>query len=329
MLTLKHKLEDSFYDLAIEDLGEFYPGPTLYHLSEGEGRPLFISVLLHGNEHSGFLAIQKLLHRYHIHKKELERPLLLFIGNPQAAAENKRMLSHQPDYNRIWDGDHPLAKEVLTYVHEHKALCCVDIHNNTGNNPFYSCINVIDDNALHLARFFADTLVYFTEPHEVLSLAMSKIMPSITIEAGRSGEREGIERLIKKLEILFTQDIFRGEINRSKITLLHTIARMRFEENTLFDFNFHTNGSVFSFLNRIDEFNFQELAVGTTLAKASSLDGFVVERSADRDPLHHFFKVEEGELRVAAPFIPAMITKNVENIHADCFGYIMESYPLD
>jgi hypothetical protein len=103
---------------------------------------------------------------------------------------------------------------------------------------------------------------------------------------------------------------------------------MSFDPQVTLDFSFQKGESQFSFLNRVDEFNFQVLESGTILAKANSLDGFIVERSDNKDSLHHFFEVSNGELKVAHSFIPAMITKNIENIHSDCFGYIMEPYKI-
>jgi hypothetical protein len=62
--------------------------------------PLFVSVLLHGNEDTGWRAIQTILrqHRATI----LPRPLLLFVGNIEAAKTNVRTLPQQEDYNRAW-----------------------------------------------------------------------------------------------------------------------------------------------------------------------------------------------------------------------------------
>jgi len=76
-----------------------------------------------------------------------------------------RNLPNQLDFNRIWSGGEAnssrVAKEIVVYAHQHDPLCCVDIHNNTGENPFYSCINRIDDRFFFLAFFFfKDCLLY-------------------------------------------------------------------------------------------------------------------------------------------------------------------------
>ena len=118
-------------------LGSLLPKPTLIHLPGKLTEPLFISVLLHGNEPTGFLAVQQLLKKY-LHR-ELPRSLALFFGNIDAAAQNARRLEHQPDYNRIWPGtelpaspETEMAAAVITTMRERRVFASIDVHNNTG-----------------------------------------------------------------------------------------------------------------------------------------------------------------------------------------------------
>ena len=110
-----------------------------------ERRPLFVSVLLHGNEDTGLAAAQEVLRR-HL-SRELHRSLLLFVGNVAAAAANVRTLPGQADYNRVWPGtptpDIPeahMARWVFDYAASRRPFASIDIHNNTGLNPHYACI---------------------------------------------------------------------------------------------------------------------------------------------------------------------------------------------
>lgn len=77
-------------------------GPTMFRLEGERDDTLFVSTLLHGNEPTGFLALQKLLKQFQ--DKKPPRNLLVFLGNIEAAKENVRHLESQPDYNRIWNG---------------------------------------------------------------------------------------------------------------------------------------------------------------------------------------------------------------------------------
>ena len=79
MFTELHAIPDGLLELPVERLHEMLDGPTLIHLPGRHERPLFVSVLLHGNEDTGWEAMRVLLRTYA--QKELPRALSLFIGN--------------------------------------------------------------------------------------------------------------------------------------------------------------------------------------------------------------------------------------------------------
>ena len=91
-------LPDGFLSADPQYLLDIFSGPALIHLKGEKSQPLFISTLLHGNEVTGFAALQEILKKY----KTLPRDLLIFIGNVEAASYNVRTLKHQRDFNRIW-----------------------------------------------------------------------------------------------------------------------------------------------------------------------------------------------------------------------------------
>ncbi len=78
------RVPPEFLDSSPERLIEVLPRPTLFDLKGRDPRPLFVSVLLHGDEETGLEAAQALLRR-HL-GKGLNRSLLLFVGNVEAAA---------------------------------------------------------------------------------------------------------------------------------------------------------------------------------------------------------------------------------------------------
>jgi len=55
------ELPPGFLETSVENLHEILPKPTLIHLKGESDRPIFICTLLHGNETTGFYALQKLL----------------------------------------------------------------------------------------------------------------------------------------------------------------------------------------------------------------------------------------------------------------------------
>ena len=193
MLNETDILPDGLLEAKTTDLHELLGAPTLIHLQGERKEPLFISTLLHGNETTGFYAIQRLLKEYQ--GKALPRSVSLFIGNVEAAAADQRRLDHQPDYNRIWPGSHhddcaekDMMKTVFNIMRKRKTFASIDIHNNTGYNPHYACVNILNPHCIQLAGMFGNTVVYFTSPKGVQSAAFSDFCPAVVLECGQSGE---------------------------------------------------------------------------------------------------------------------------------------------
>ena len=76
-------LPEGLLEISSKELHTILPEPTLIHLSGKQTAPLFVSVLLHGNEPTGFMAMQLLLKKYQ--DKQLPRSLSVFFGNVTAA----------------------------------------------------------------------------------------------------------------------------------------------------------------------------------------------------------------------------------------------------
>ena len=64
MLTVLDTLPAHFLDTPARELHRLLPGPTLIHLPGRRQPELFVSVLLHGNEDSGVVALQSVLRTY-------------------------------------------------------------------------------------------------------------------------------------------------------------------------------------------------------------------------------------------------------------------------
>jgi hypothetical protein len=192
-------------DLPACELWRQLRGPAFFSIAGRRPDPLFVSVLLHGNEDSGWQAIQSVLRRHR--GALLPRPLLLFVGNVAAARERLRSLPGQEDYNRAWPGtDQPetptarLLRAVFELVGARAPFASIDIHNNSGRNPHYACVSRLDERHLHLARLFSRTVVYFERPVGVQSAALAQLCPAVVAECGRAGEPAGIEHAAQLIE---------------------------------------------------------------------------------------------------------------------------------
>ncbi|MCK5480019.1 MAG: succinylglutamate desuccinylase/aspartoacylase family protein, partial [Gammaproteobacteria bacterium] len=193
LLELDH-LPDGLLERPASALYQQLKGPTLIHLEGGIKRPLFVSVLQHGNEVTGWEAIRRLLKSHYQHDN-LPRSMLILIGNIQAAKHRLRHLDEQPDFNRCWPGSKTVDNQyarLFQHIHDrilqHQPLACIDIHNNTGLNPHYAAVNRVRPEFLRLASLFSPKVVYFTRPRGTLSHSFSEYCPAVTLECGQAGE---------------------------------------------------------------------------------------------------------------------------------------------
>ncbi len=334
LLHIHEALPDGLLETRPTQLEELLGGPSLIHLPGRRAQPLFISVLLHGNETTGFLALQDLLRRYR--DKELPRALSIFIGNVEAAKDGLRRLAGQPDYNRVWPGsEHPdspekrMMEEVVSIMQQRQPFASVDVHNNTGINPHYACINRIDHRYMHLASMFSRTLVYFTRPAGVQSMAFAQLCPALTVECGKVGQSAGEAHAEEFLDAcLHLSEIPQHPVAAHDVDLFHTVATVRVPR--AYSFGFGKQAVDISFIDDLDHLNFRELPAGTTLAHLDGVDGMPLEASDEsgQEVADRYFRVVDDMLRTTRALMPSMFTLDERVIRQDCLGYLMERYPL-
>ncbi len=327
MLNVLTDLPDNLLGLEPKQLYTVLPGPTLIHLSGRREQPLFVSVLLHGNEDTSWLALRKLL--LHYQNRELPRALSIFIGNVQAARYGLRRLAKQPDYNRIWKKgatpEYAMTSQVLGEMKRRNVFAAIDIHNNTGLNPHYGCVNVLEPAFLHLASMFNRTIVWFTRPDEVLSMAFAALCPAVTVECGKPGQEHGVQHALQYLDACLNLAQHPSRLVAAQdLNLFHTVAVVKIPEEISFGFN--NAGGDLLLRDDLDQLNFQELPTGTSLGQVNSNRNVRLEAwtEKERDCGEHWFKVEDGELRTTRPVIPSMFTRDELIIRQDCFGYLMK-----
>jgi hypothetical protein len=326
-LTTLEVLPEGLLNRSAQQLHEVLDGPTLIHLRGSTTAPLFVSVLLHGNETTGWEALRQLLLSYH--HQELPRSLSLFIGNVAAAAEDVRHLPGQPDYNRIWStgdtAEQQMMQSVIEQMRERGVFASIDLHNNTGRNPHYGCINRLEPAFLQLAKLFSHTVVFFTQPAEVQSMAFSNFCPAITVECGRPGEVNGITHALNFLQhCLKLSEIPTQPVTAEEIALFHTVATVKVPDTI--EISFGTATGDLCLINELDQLNFQEIPAGTPFGRVCSdhLNHLEVWSESGQDVGDNFFTIQGGRLQTSKPVMPSMLTKDIEIIRQDCLCYLME-----
>jgi hypothetical protein len=69
----------------------------------------------------------------------------------------------------------------------------IDVHNNTGLNPHYACVNRLDKEFLWLASLFGRLVIYFTHPKGTQTAAFAPFCPAVTLECGKPEHPYGVE----------------------------------------------------------------------------------------------------------------------------------------
>jgi succinylglutamate desuccinylase len=327
MLHITDTLPAGLLDCGAEQLHEHLPGPTLIHLPGRREQPLFVSVLLHGNENTGWEAIRALLRDYQ--QRELPRALSLFIGNVSAARHGMRRLDGQNDFNRVWnEGDsaeHAMTRKVVEEMRARNVFASIDIHNNTGLNPHYACVNVLDHRFFRLALLFSRTVVFFTKPEGVQSSAFAGLCPAVTVECGQPGVPYGTEHARQFVEdALHLVELKSKPVPLHDIDLFHTVAVVRVSDGATFSYS--RNDVDLCLLDDLDHMNFRELVAGTSFGELASntLDCIEVQDEQGNDARSRFFAAEDSELRTAIPVMPSMLTLDEKVIRQDCLCYLME-----
>lgn len=332
-LTILDHLPGGFLAAGARDLADLLPGPTLIHLGGARRPPLFVSLLLHGDESTGLVAVQDVLRRHA--GRALPRALTLFVGNVQAARAGVRRLPEQRDFNRVWPGgaeaDSPegaVMRAVVGAMRETGVFASIDVHNNSGFNPLYACVNRASAPFLQLARLFSRTVVFFTEPRGVQSLAFSELCPAVTVECGRAGSREGEVHAADFLDAaLCLSALPEHPPAPHDLDLFRTEAIVRVPEEVSLAFGAREADLVLR--EDLDHLNFGELAPGTPLGRVRrgcATPLFVSARDAAPDGANQvwsWFELRGETLVLRRAAMPAMLTCSEAAIRQDCLGYLM------
>ena len=329
-LNILEGLPAQLLERPAERLAEALEGPTLLTVDGEIGPPLFVSVLLHGNEASGWNGLRRLL----LEPGPLARSLIVFIGNVSAAAAGLRSLPNQPDFNRIWRGadshEGELARELLRRLRCVPLFAAIDLHNNTGHNPHYGVVTDMDPAGLGLAYLFSDHAVLIREPDTVLTRAMRDQCPSVAVELGpvddpRSDERayDYIKRCLELAEI--------PAPDASSLAMYRTRARVHVADGAEFSFAGDSVVTPLVLTSGVEGVNFHSLPAGTEFgATRLPLDEALKVLDDDhRDVTHEFFELVDDRVLLKQAVTPSMYTTDPLVIRQDCLCYFMETLRLE
>lgn len=329
-------IPDFFYKLNQENVLGYLDEMSLFFHKGAIDKTVVISTMLHGNETSGLYAIQKFLKAQ---EGKANRPsYAILLGNPRAFQSNKRLVGGQLDRNRIWelDGnheDHALSRQVIERLINYPLVCAIDIHNNTGKNPYFCCVNRLDQKTLGMASLFDADALFFEDPATAFTTFMGRFCPSVTLECGMSGDELGILKAVKFIKeathfaladhldkLVFKKSVFKsfGKFKIPKETKISFISPGQ-EISTL------SNSQGVAFFSDLEKFNLKLVPEGTSLGFIhGSLNQVNIQSEFEEDLFSELFLIEKQNLIVKNDFYAAMVTKDVEVAKADCFFYFLK-----
>lgn len=289
-------------------LADVLPGPTLFDLRRTGRAPLFVSVLLHGNEISGWDAVRGLAAAL------AERSALVFVGNLAAARADVRSLPGQADFNRIWGaaGSGPeaeLAAELVARLEAAQPALAIDIHNNTGRNPPYAVVADTAAASLALAGAFAKRVLLATQPRGFLTGRLAPICPAVTVEVGTPDDAASTPRAEAFLRQLIAAPPPSAPVGT--LELFETKVRITVSADT-------------AIATEVQCFNFAAAPAGTALTRAGRLRAF---DAAGADVSERYLTRTGAATRLRHDSVLAMFTGSLAAARQDCLCYLLEALP--
>ena len=312
-------------DVEARTVRRVFPNSALIRLEGRRPAPLMLGVLLHGDEDVGLVVLQRLQAWMKTHP--LPRSLLIFVGNVAAAQAGVRKLPGQPDYNRLWKGgpapEHALAARVLAAFDGAEPFAHIDLHNNTGANPHYSCVHNDRADTRQLASFFSPLAMHTHNPPSMFSNSRADTVPAVTAECGQAGEAAGEDAAFDLVMAALHLDHFRGAPDRD-LTVYDVTGRIEIADDAVLAFEHGATGDL-ELPPKLESWNFFERPEGSTFARRLSARPVMTVYDDDRnDVTDRFFRMDGDRVILTRTATPAMLTVNAAAIRNDCLGYLME-----
>jgi succinylglutamate desuccinylase len=338
-LTILDHIPSAFLSISHHEIKDLFDTPTLIHL-KGEKQPaLFISILLHGNEFSGLQIMQDILKKYQTTEGyKLPREIWLFIGNVDAAQMGVRVRDGQIDFNRAWPGTADpdsdtavLIREVMDRITQEALFASIDLHNNTGQNPPYGCISVVNEKNKYLSSFFNHIAMVFQSPKGVSTMAFDELCPAITLECSTPGNAPARRRAFELIDDLMHMDHFPEKplpvhdlqlVKNSATLKINSGVTFCFEEEEYSD----TLGYDLTLVGNFDHHNFTLLERGEVFAHTTVDKPLIATDPEGKDITDVLIENKEGKISLKETLMPAMISMDKKIVLQDCLCYLLEDY---
>lgn len=313
-------------------------GPAAIRVPGANGDRCRVAItLLHGNEPSGARAAHRLL-------AAAPRPALdlwIVVGAVEAALAGAgfahRFLPGRRDLNRVFGAgdlagtggpDVGFARALLAFLERLPPIeGLVDFHNNSGRNPPYAIATRLGDAQLDLAALFTARVIHTDLRLGTLIEAIEDRIPSVSVEAGRSGDPAADETAYRGLLELATRPELAGD--RDALEIFGDPVRVELAPGATVAFAAARPATPVADLvlsDEIDRHNFAVVRAGTELGwvEPGTLP-LAVHGSARQDLAAELFTTAGASLRARVDLVPIMMTLDPVVARQDCLFYVVRS----
>lgn len=316
--------------------------PTLIRVpGRGEQAPRAISCLLHGDESTGLEAVLRILRRGLTYAFDL----YVVIGNVRAAAEPAgfahRYLDGQEDFNRVWGLDTPTTGQRLAADHILDRLraagleSLVDVHNNSGNNPFYAVVPRDEPRDLNLATLFTTTVLRWDLTAHTLMESLPEDTAAIAVECGLPGRPESLAFALDGLRRYLGEPRLPTDRVVRDFDVLGGLRKVTIRPEVQFRFGRNhedrINGDDVDFVVAADAdlHNFVEVPEGHVIGHVRPGAVLPVQAAAadGTDVTATHFAIDGNRVVTTVPTTPVMMTRTVVAARRDCLFYVSTELP--
>ena len=308
--------------------------PTLIRVpGDGVLPPRAITTLLHGDESTGLQATLHILQR----RRREPFDLYVVLGNVEAAAAPPgfahRYLDGQEDMNRIFDRapattvQREAAEAIRTELLAAGLAALVDVHNNTGDNPYYAIVTDERPQTLNLATLLTTTVVRWEFRLDTLLDALHGSVATCALECGLPGRSASLRFAVDALRRYLGEDELPTDRLQRDADVLGRLRRVTVRDDAQVRFGGVLDGTADLVLPPdADVHNFTEVSAGHLIGYVSPTAALpVTVTDADgRDVTADNIAREGDRLVLIRSAVPIMMTRSEDAVRRDCLFYLAE-----
>lgn len=327
-------VDDHLVELTPLEFARALEVPTLIRVpGRGDVAPRGFACLLHGDESTGLEAALQVLRR----RRQWPFDLWIVVGNVPAAIEGggfeHRFLPGQEDFNRIWSNDaadtpqRVAARAILDELSDVGMAAMVDIHNNTGDNPFYAIVTSDAPGDYNLATLFTTTILRWNLGVDTLMEGMPADVPTIAVECGLPGLPESRAFALDGLRRFLGTRRFRHDTIRFDVDVYGDMVKIKVPDDIEFTFGGDLDDRDFVVADGADHLNFVRVPDGHVIGRVPPGNPVPLVAEGPHGQIvtdEHLAVTPDGVVVTRYSTIPVMMTRTVAAARKDVLFYMVD-----